>query len=72
MMATLEPLLSQAIDAVLLDLPGDPTAAVLQQLHKTMDPRMLQQMGGMGNIMNMVQQMQNGEMGDMGGMMEQM
>jgi len=33
-MGILEPRLSQAIDAVLLDLPGDPTAAVLQQLHK--------------------------------------
>ena len=27
---------------------------VLQQLHKTMDPRMLQQMGGAQNLMNMI------------------
>ena len=30
---------------------------VLQQLHKTMDPRMLQQMGGAQNLMNMMKQM---------------
>ena len=30
---------------------------VLQQLHKTMDPRMLQQTGGAQNLMNMMKQM---------------
>ena len=30
---------------------------VLQQLHKTMDPRMLQQMGGAQNLMSMMQEM---------------
>ena len=30
---------------------------VMQQLHKAMDPRMLQQMGGAGNLMNMMKEM---------------
>ena len=30
---------------------------VMQQLHKAMDPRMLQQMGGAQNLMSMMQEM---------------
>ena len=43
---------------------------VMQQLHKAMDPRMLQQMGGAQNVMNMMKEMSkldNG--GDMKGML---
>lgn len=46
---------------------------LMSQLQNSIDPGVLQQMGGMGNLMNMVQQMQNGDMGgEMGAMMEQM
>ena len=41
--------------------------AMLQNMGKAFDPKMLQQMGGMGNIMNMVK-----EMGNMEGMQEMM
>jgi signal recognition particle subunit SRP54 len=41
--------------------------AMMQNMGKAFDPKMLQQMGGMGNIMNMVK-----EMGNMEGMQEMM
>ena len=42
-------------------------AAMMQQMSKAMDPKMLKQMGGMGNIMDMVK-----NMGGMEGMQEMM
>jgi signal recognition particle subunit SRP54 len=39
--------------------------AVMQQLSKTMDPRMLQQMGGTQNMVNMMKQMSKMNKGDM-------
>ena len=46
--------------------------AMMQQLSRCMDPRMLAQMGGAGNMMNMMKQMGNMDMGEimkqMGGM----
>ncbi|CAK9099055.1 Signal recognition particle 54 kDa protein (SRP54) [Durusdinium trenchii] len=39
--------------------------ALMEQLQKSMDPRMLQQMGGTGNLMNLMKQMDMGAMGDM-------
>lgn len=55
---------------------GNPSARQMQQLQgemaKMMDPRILQQMGGMGGLNNMMQQLAGGNMGDimsqMGGM----
>mmetsp|Transcript_7292 Transcript_7292/g.5579 ORF Transcript_7292/g.5579 Transcript_7292/m.5579 type:complete len:138 (+) Transcript_7292:1150-1563(+) len=40
---------------------------MMEQMQKVMDPRIIQQMGGMGNIMNMVQ-----EMGSVEGMQDMM
>eukprot|EP00947_MAST-08B_sp_MAST-8B-sp1_P000559 g559.t1 len=45
---------------------------VMQQMAKSIDPRMLQQMGGMGNMMNMMKQMSKMDAGQMGEMMSQM
>ncbi|KAJ1463076.1 SRP54-type protein [Pelagophyceae sp. CCMP2097] len=39
---------------------------VMQQLHKAMDPRMLQQMGGAANVMNMMKEMSKMEDGGKG------
>ena len=38
--------------------------AMMQQLSRCMDPRMLAQMGGAGNMMNMMKQMGNMDMGE--------
>jgi len=38
----------------------------MKKMQNFMDPRMLQQLGGMGNVMNMVKQMQAGGGGGMG------
>lgn len=37
----------------------------MQALSKSMDPRMLAQMGGANNVMNMMKQMSNMDMGEM-------
>lgn len=44
--------------------------AVMQQLQRSMDPRMLKQIGGSGNLMEMMKQM--GGVGDMGKKMKEM
>jgi signal recognition particle subunit SRP54 len=46
--------------------------AVMQQLSKAMDPRMLAQMGGAGNVMNMMKEMSKMDMNDMGSMQKMM
>ena len=46
--------------------------AVMQQLSKVVDPRMMQQMGGPQNMMKMMKQMQNMDMSDMNSMMKMM
>merc|ERR1719199_885116 len=43
---------------------------VMQKMQNSMDPRMLQQMGGAGNMMNMMKEF--GKMENMGGMMDGM
>jgi signal recognition particle subunit SRP54 len=58
--------------------PVDPRkmAQINQSMAKMMDPRILQQMGGMAGIQNMMTQFQNGGMGggmgDMGAMQAMM
>lgn len=42
---------------------------VMQQLHKAIDPRMLQQMGGAANVMNMMKEMSKMDLADMKGML---
>jgi len=42
--------------------------AVMQQLSKTIDPRMMQQMGGPQNMMNMMRQMSKMNKNDMQGL----
>ena len=46
--------------------------AVMQQLSKAVDPKMLAQMGGPQNMMRMMKQMQNMDMGQMMKMMGKM
>lgn len=43
-------------------------AKLNQQMAKMMDPRLLQQMGGMNGLQNMMRQLQQGSGGGMGGM----
>jgi len=43
-------------------------ARLNQQMAKMMDPRVLQQMGGMNGLQNMMKQFQSGAGGKMGGM----
>lgn len=43
--------------------------AVMQQLSRAMDPRLLQQMGGAQNVMQMMKEMSKADMGDLKGML---
>jgi len=43
--------------------------AVMAQLAKSMDPRMLRQMGGAQNMMKMIKEMGKADMGDLQGML---